>query len=136
MQIVVGNIVYVLTDNDQYIRLDKIDNIHIAGRRVKCFSGGTFFDLTADMIEPGLTEKLNEIKDAQAKYTPIVQLCTRYSYAAGKKEYKGTHSTINPSTADANWTIMKYSYSGNDLTIEQGPLVGAWDNRASLAWGS
>jgi len=136
MQIVVGNIVYVLTDNDQYIRLDKIDNIHIAGRRVKCFSGGTFFDLTNDMIEPGLTEKLNEIKDAQAKYTPIVQLCTRYSYALGKLEYKGTNSSINPSTSALDWTIVKYSYFGNDLVMEQGPLVGSWDDRASLAWGS
>ena len=134
MEILVGNIVYILTDDNQYLRLDKIDDVHIAGNRIKCFSGGAFIDITHEMQEPALSQKLTQIRNAQEKYAPIVQLCTRYSYLSGKMNYKGTHNTINPMTSDPNWAIFKYSYTGNDLVLEQGPIVGSWDDRASLAW--
>jgi len=53
----------------------------------------------------------------------------------GNVEYIGR--TINhkePTTAET-WEIWKLTYDVNgNLTRMEGPLLGAWDNRASLDW--
>ena len=74
------------------------------------------------------------IIDAQVKYAPLLQLVARYAYASGRLVYEGTHSEVKALTSDPNWAIKKHTYSGNDRTMTQGPLVGSWDSRADLGW--
>ena len=69
----------------------------------------------------------------------VIGLNLMYSYALYEFDvgdnliYRGYHYTHGAATSDANWHIWKYSYTDGNLTsVER--LVGAWDNRASLAW--
>lgn len=61
---------------------------------------------------------------------------TRIAYDAEKPVYVGRHRTHGASTAAASWKIWRLTWSGDDLVRKQGPLDGAWDDRASLSWGS
>lgn len=58
----------------------------------------------------------------------------RWDYTNNLPVYRGVHYLHNAPTDNTNWEIWKYSYSGTDLTNIQGPLSGAWDDRASLGW--
>lgn len=51
--------------------------------------------------------------------------------------YKGVHENHNFAGTDTDWEIWKYTcdVSGNCTRIE-GPLKGAWDDRATLGWGA
>jgi len=49
-------------------------------------------------------------------------------------EYIGFHFDPAATTADTNWAVWKFSYTGSDLTSIEGPLTGDWDNRATHAW--
>lgn len=61
-------------------------------------------------------------------------LDTRMEYTDGQINYKGIHGTHKAATSDTAWLIWKYSWTGTDITRIEGPLEGAWDNRASLGW--
>lgn len=59
----------------------------------------------------------------------------RFDYVSGDLIYKGFHEIIGASTSDKNWRIFKYTWDaeGNPTMIE-GPVIGSWDDRASLGW--
>jgi hypothetical protein len=58
----------------------------------------------------------------------------RFEYSSSILIYFGFHAESDVGTDDPNWSVWKLNYTGNDLTLIEGPLTGAWDNRASLAW--
>ena len=58
----------------------------------------------------------------------------RMEYSDGNIAYKGTHRQNNAGTDETTWVITKYTWSGSDIVRIQGPLLGSWDNRASLGW--
>ena len=61
----------------------------------------------------------------------------RYEYDAGNLIYAGKHYKHDADTADTKWEIWKYTYDATpDIIRLEGPLVGAWDDRASLTWGA
>lgn len=45
--------------------------------------------------------------------------------------YVGYNLAENAADTDTDWVVLKYTYSGSDITIIQ-RKVGAWSNRASL----
>ena len=65
-----------------------------------------------------------------------------FTYVAGtvsgfNMTYAGRHFVHNADTADPYWEVWKYTYDADDnCTRIEGPLVGAWDDRATLAWGA
>lgn len=61
-----------------------------------------------------------------------------YAYDISKNLiYKGATTVHKAPTGDAVWVVWKYTYDGdNDVTRIEGPLAGAWDDRASLDWGA
>jgi len=58
----------------------------------------------------------------------------RLEYTNNQVIYKGSHRKNTAATSDAAWTIVKYTWSGSDLIRIQGPILGAWDDRATLGW--
>lgn len=60
----------------------------------------------------------------------------RMEYSGGDIIYKGAHFAHDAAIADNKWEIWKYTWDGSDLTRIEGPLVGAWDDRATLGWGA
>lgn len=60
----------------------------------------------------------------------------RMEYSSGDLIYKGSHWLHDAATSDENWEVWKYTWDGSDLTRIEGPLTGAWDDRAALAWGA
>ena len=60
----------------------------------------------------------------------------RFDYAGGSNLiYRGVHEMHDMSTANEDWEIWKYTYSGSDIIRIEGPLRGSWDGRAALVWG-
>ena len=59
---------------------------------------------------------------------------TRLDYTSGDLDYKGLHENNKANTDDGNWRIWKYTWSGDNPVLIEGPLSGSWDNRASLEW--
>lgn len=57
-----------------------------------------------------------------------------FEYSDGKLIYMGKNSNNNAPTAAIGWSIWKFSYSGDDIIGIEGPLIGAWDDRATLDW--
>ena len=60
---------------------------------------------------------------------------TRYDFTGNNPIYIGKHTTHDVATSDTGWFIWKFSWSGNNPTRKEGPLVGSWDGRAGLGWG-
>jgi hypothetical protein len=58
----------------------------------------------------------------------------RMAYNTGQLIYFGKNLTHKAATDATTWNIWKYTWDGSDCTRIEGPLVGSWDNRASLAW--
>jgi hypothetical protein len=58
----------------------------------------------------------------------------RKEYSGGKLVFFGTHHRHNASEDDTDWEIWKYTYDGDDLVREEGPLPGSWNGRAALDW--
>ena len=50
--------------------------------------------------------------------------------------YKGTHEKHDMPDTDTDWEIWKYTYDGTNVTRIEGPLRGAWHDRATLSWGT
>jgi len=46
-------------------------------------------------------------------------------------DYLGTHTSVGVSTADTNWLIYNFTYSGSNVTQIQ-KKVGAWTARSTL----
>jgi hypothetical protein len=59
----------------------------------------------------------------------------RLEYSSGDLIYLGKNTTHKALTSATTWEIWKYTWSSGDCTRIEGPLTGAWDNRASLSWG-
>ena len=59
---------------------------------------------------------------------------TRFNYSGNNVDYIGRHTDHDAATTDKAWVIRKLIYSGNDLVRIEGPLMGAWDDRAALGW--
>jgi hypothetical protein len=59
----------------------------------------------------------------------------RFEYSSGDMIYKGVHETLGAATSDWGWRIWKFTWdmNGNPAMIE-GPVLGPWDDRASLGW--
>jgi hypothetical protein len=53
----------------------------------------------------------------------------------GNKVYEGRHLKQSADMNDTDWYIWKYSMDGESRVGEQGPLIGAWTERAALDWG-
>ena len=53
---------------------------------------------------------------------------------SGNLLYRGVNHVHNVATSSTDWEIWKYTYS-DAITRIEGPLPGAWDDRATLAWG-
>ena len=47
--------------------------------------------------------------------------------------YKGVHITYNAADGDTDHYILKYTYTGDNVTKKQ-LAVGAWTNRTGLGW--
>ena len=96
--------------------------------QVVCDPDGKLFgayegDLTITMgdVEKGVTETF--WLDKRREWTGVNLI------------YEGWHTVNKAATSDANWRIKKYTWDGNGLnTREQGPVVGAWDDRATASW--
>lgn len=58
----------------------------------------------------------------------------RLEYTSGLVDYIGRHHQHKAPTSNENWAIWKFTWTGSDCIRIEGPLTGAWDNRASLAW--
>lgn len=58
----------------------------------------------------------------------------KLEYSSGNLVYYGVNFVHKVSTASEDWEIIKYVYSDGNLTDIEGPLKGAWDDRASLDW--
>jgi hypothetical protein len=46
-------------------------------------------------------------------------------------DYIGIHTSPGAATTDIHWKIIKFTYSGSDVTQIQ-IVYGAWDDRATL----
>lgn len=55
----------------------------------------------------------------------------RYDVDDAAPIYIGTHVTNGIATSDADWKILKFTYSGSNVTRIQ-LAYGAWDNRTTL----
>ena len=58
----------------------------------------------------------------------------QFEYTDSLLTYRGVHYDHNKGDADENWEIWKYTYSSALLVRIEGPLSGAWDDRATLDW--
>ena len=59
----------------------------------------------------------------------------RSTYSGTNMTYKACNMRKGAATADTDWLIWKFTYDGsNNLTREQGPLIGSVDGQASLDW--
>ena len=59
----------------------------------------------------------------------------RFDYTSGDLDYMGKSEHHRAATdVGSLWYIWKFTWDGTDLTLMEGPLVGNWDNRASLNW--
>ena len=59
----------------------------------------------------------------------------KIEYSDGDLIYLGKHHIHRAATNDSGWSISKFTWSGGNIIRDEGPLKGAWDNRASLNWG-
>lgn len=63
-------------------------------------------------------------------------LDVRYAYdGSDNLIYIGRHFMHNAATTDEKWSIVKLTWDGGNISRQE-IIEGAWDNRASLAWGS
>jgi hypothetical protein len=54
----------------------------------------------------------------------------------GRPVYIGRHEKESPTIDDTGWYIWKNVWSDKGLINTEGPIVGAWQDRESLAWKS
>lgn len=55
----------------------------------------------------------------------------RYDISDANPTYIGSNVTVNANTSSNDWKILKFTYSGTDVTRIQ-LAYGSWDNRSSL----
>ncbi len=73
--------------------------------------------------------KINNIPPVMAD--PAFHADMRFDPSDAAPDYVGLHDTVNASTANTNWKIYKFTYSGNSTTRIQ-LSYGAWDDRVDL----
>ena len=60
----------------------------------------------------------------------------RFEYSSNLLIYKGENFTHDAGTDETSWHIWKFTWSSNTIVRKEGPLLGAWDDRATLGWGA
>jgi len=59
----------------------------------------------------------------------------RMDYTSGDLDYRGITEAHKASEGASVWWIWKYTWdAGSNCTRIEGPLLGSWTDRASLAW--
>lgn len=58
----------------------------------------------------------------------------KVTWSGDTPSYIGYHREANAATSVSGWEVFKLTWSGDDLTDIQGPLIGTYDDRASLGW--
>jgi hypothetical protein len=58
----------------------------------------------------------------------------KFDYTGSDLIYLGCNATSGEGTDVGTWVVWKFSYTGTDVTTIEGPLTGAWDDRATLDW--
>ncbi len=58
----------------------------------------------------------------------------RFEYSSGDLIYRGVNFVHKAETSAADWEIWKYTHGADGIDRIEGPLKGAWDNRATLGW--
>jgi hypothetical protein len=82
-----------------------------------------------DIVEVGGIRDRGTIVDLGAYWHDI-----RFEFVGKELIYRGTHYNHNTATSDDEWEIWKYTWDGGDPVRIEGPLRGAWDDRATLDW--
>ena len=59
----------------------------------------------------------------------------RFDYTSGDLDYKGFNTRHKAATTRDDWHIWKYTWTDGNCVRIEGPLIGVWDNRATMAWG-
>ena len=54
--------------------------------------------------------------------------------ASDNLEYLGINTIDGIDETLPTWLVSKLVYAGGNLSYKEGPIMGAWDNRAALAW--
>lgn len=52
----------------------------------------------------------------------------------GDLEYLGVNTISGIDSSLPSWNISKLVNAGGDLSYIEGPIMGAWDDRATLDW--
>lgn len=61
----------------------------------------------------------------------------RFDYdISNKLIYRGVNIGHDAAVAGTDWFVWKFTYVGENVTRIEGPLVGSWTGRASIAWGA
>ena len=58
----------------------------------------------------------------------------RFEYSGGDVKYIGCNEDLKAPTSESTWVVWKYSYTSGDVSLIEGPITGAWDNRATMGW--
>ena len=59
----------------------------------------------------------------------------RFVYdGSGKLAYMGCNHKLQAETSADTWAIWKYTYLGTNISLMEGPITGAWDDRTTLDW--
>ena len=82
-------------------------------------------------LKIGNIRDLGKIIDLNAYWRDV-----RLAYdASGNVVYRGVTYFHGQDAAVAKWEIWKYTHGDDGVTRIEGPLPGAWDDRATLSWG-
>ena len=84
-------------------------------------------------VDTGLIYHFSLVDDIWYLF-PYGNKVVKLEYSTGNIIYRGINKTHKAATNLTTWVIYKYSYTGDDLTKIEGPLVGSWDGRAALDW--
>jgi len=64
----------------------------------------------------------------------------RYDFTGDDLIYMGFNGVHKAETSDpagaptGDWAVWKFTYSTGDIVRIEGPITGAWDDRAAMAW--
>lgn len=84
-------------------------------------------------VDTGLIYHFNVSDDTWYLYESESKVI-RMEYSGDNLIYRGINKVHKAATNSATWIVYKYTYTGTDLTMIEGPLIGTWDGRASLDW--
>ena len=78
------------------------------------------------------TYKIPNVNNKPPQLGDLAFYCDiRFDASDAAPNYIGLHVTNGAATTDAEWKVLKFSYSGSDVTRIQ-TAYGAWDSRVGL----